>query len=537
MNEQPKFKWHWRLLRWGLTGLAVLATLVAVLIAEEDWRGKHDWEAYKRAAEMRGERLDWSALAPAVASQETNASEVFPTNLVAFEMKETDEGSSIVKMNGTNINDFLKMKIPSGPQSDREFRTTRNAGAGPKEESGNWATGKMTDLRSWQSYYRSAPTNSAGEFPVAPIAKSAAADVLLALSKYDASIRELHNATSQSLFHFGTRKPDEQFMAESLKYFAESKGRARVLQLRAIAELASGQSTNALEDIELLLRLDRLVCEVPLLIAHLVGIAETAITIQPIYEGLAQHAWNDLQLAALEQDLTSMDFLSNYHYAMRGERDFAVGCLENQRITREMQNPEIVSGKLTGKTKNISLRWVPSAYFYQNELAFARLNEKFLQPLVDATNRLFSPVAVRQAQASLDQQMNHYSPYNIQALMTFPALSKCVEKFALIQADVDLARVACALERYRLAHGSYPATLDLLAPQFIVKIPHDVINGQPLHYRRSEVPSAQRADAANGKFVLYSVGWNETDDGGVVVLKTDSTSAVDSETGDWVWKY
>ena len=58
MNEQPKSKWYWRLLRWGLIGLAVLATLVAVLITEENWRGKHDWEAYKRAAEARGERLD-----------------------------------------------------------------------------------------------------------------------------------------------------------------------------------------------------------------------------------------------------------------------------------------------------------------------------------------------------------------------------------------------------------------------------------------------------------------------------------------------
>ena len=49
-----------------------------------------------------------------------------------------------------------------------------------------------------------------------------------------------------------------------------------------------------------------------------------------------------------------------------------------------------------------------------------------------------------------------------------------MKKFARIQADVDLARVACALERYRLAHGSYPETLDALAPQFIEKLPHDL---------------------------------------------------------------
>jgi len=62
-----------------------------------------------------------------------------------------------------------------------------------------------------------------------------------------------------------------------------------------------------------------------------------------------------------------------------------------------------------------------------------------------------------------------------------------------------------------------------LAPQFIEKIPHDIIGGQPLHYRRTE----------EGKFLLYSVGWNETDDGGLDLLQKNS---FDYTKGDWVWK-
>jgi len=41
-----------------------------------------------------------------------------------------------------------------------------------------------------------------------------------------------------------------------------------------------------------------------------------------------------------------------------------------------------------------------------------------------------------------------------------------------------------------------------------------------LHYHRTE----------NGKFLLYSIGWNETDDGG-----TPGTLA-DVKKGDWVWQ-
>jgi hypothetical protein len=50
-----------------------------------------------------------------------------------------------------------------------------------------------------------------------------------------------------------------------------------------------------------------------------------------------------------------------------------------------------------------------------------------------------------------------------------------------------------------------------LVPRFITTLPHDIINGQPLKYRRT----------ANGKFVLYSVGWNEKDDGGCTATNKD----------------
>jgi Tfp pilus assembly protein PilE len=140
------------------------------------------------------------------------------------------------------------------------------------------------------------------------------------------------------------------------------------------------------------------------------------------------------------------------------------------------------------------------------------------------TNRLARPDRFRETQANITAQLKHYSYYKGQALLVFPALAASVKKFTLIQAQVDLACVACALERFRLAHGQYPKTLDELVPQFISQLPHDIINGQPLHYRRE----------ANNKFVLYSVGWNGTDDGGVTVLRKGGS--VDSEKGDWVWK-
>ena len=110
---------------------------------------------------------------------------------------------------------------------------------------------------------------------------------------------------------------------------------------------------------------------------------------------------------------------------------------------------------------------------------------------------------------------SHRSLYTFLAVRwPFPDHSRAFLTTAKNQTQVHEALIACALERYRLAHNAYPETLDALVPQFLAQIPPDLIGGQPLHYRRAD----------DGKFLLYSVGWNETDDGG----KPGSDD-------DWVW--
>jgi hypothetical protein len=82
------------------------------------------------------------------------------------------------------------------------------------------------------------------------------------------------------------------------------------------------------------------------------------------------------------------------------------------------------------------------------------------------------------------------------------------------------------LERYRLAKGKLPETLDVLAPGFIEKIPTDVMDGKPLRYRLN----------GDGSYILYSIGWNETDDGGTIFPPSDTTGTLDPSKGDWVWQ-
>src|ERR1017187_7157344 len=170
MNDQPKTKWRWRLLRWGLIGLAGLATLAAVLITEENWRGKRDWENYKRDTEARGERFDWSAFtAKAIPDDQNFVKAPIFSNLWAAEW---DEQTQDWKPSATNTVDRLKMS------------SYRSDGSSPSGVGGGWERARLTRLENWQEYYRNSATNGVGEFPVAAQPQSPATDVLLALSKY-----------------------------------------------------------------------------------------------------------------------------------------------------------------------------------------------------------------------------------------------------------------------------------------------------------------------------------------------------------------
>jgi len=75
-----------------------------------------------------------------------------------------------------------------------------------------------------------------------------------------------------------------------------------------------------------------------------------------------------------------------------------------------------------------------------------------------------------------------------------------------VNARVRLVDCAYAIAEYRAVRGEYPPSLDALLPEFIEAIPLDPFAGESLSYRR-----------VDNQFVLYSVGENEFDDGGINV--------------------
>jgi hypothetical protein len=513
----PFLRWiFWKHWRRALFSLVCLATLVALFYAEEDWRGWHAWQKYKHEWEAKGEKFDFADFVPLPVPNDQNFA-LAPIVFTSYGQVLTRDGKAIPPdKRDTNFINRLKIEI------------VHNYEDSPKD--GNWQIAKTSDLKTWRNYYRAlaATTN---EFPVALQPQSPAADVLLALSKYDPAIEELRQASQLPYSRFPLDYDIEDPAEILLPHLYALKQCSLALQLRAIAELENGQSEKAFDDVKLALRLADSVHTEPCIITHLVRIAILQITLQPVWEGLAEHKWSDAQLVELDSELAKLDFPANYEFSVRSERAAhgkIIDWLEQKRnrfwlLFKMVGSDEQNTMNNFGVVARIYF-FAPKGWFYQNKITIAQVEQQWNLPLVDATSQIVSPKMAQHEKATLESWLRK-TPFNFFARLLEAGFGGFAQRTAYGQNAANLARVAIALERYHLAYGEYPQSLDALAPQFITKLPHDIINGQPLNYRRT----------ADGRFVLYSVGWNEKDDDGEVGLKEDGS--VDINTGDWVWRY
>jgi hypothetical protein len=523
----------WPLLCWlfgrqwrqGFFAVACLATLIALFYAEEDWRGWHAWNSFKHEWEAKGEKFDFKDFIPPPVPDDQNFA--FAPVVASSYAAMLDKSGHEINPRNTNVVNRLQLDIVHyGMGSD-----------GPTNR-GDWLIAKKTDLREWQNYYHwlATKTNEAAktnEFAVPPQPQSPAQDVLLALSKYDPVVEDLHAAATLPASRFPLEYDKDDPAAILLPHLAAMKRSSLLLQLRAIAELQNGQSEKAFDDVKLSLRLADAIRTEPFIITHLVRIAILQITLQPIWEGLAEHRWSDAQLAALDADLAKLDFLADYEFTVRSEPAFHLRLIDylEQKRSRYQEFVSLISYNnqhdadvMKSFPATAIFYLMPKGWFDQNKIAMVQMRQKWDAPIVDDVQQTVSPKLVLASQAI--QSKMHPTPFNVFArLQGF--LYNYAQKVAQGQTAVNLARTAIALERYRLAHGEFPESLDALAPQFLEKIPHDVIGGGPLKYRRT----------GDGQFVLYSIGWNEKDDGGVVVFDKGNAQTVDNSQGDWVWRY
>ena len=489
--------------------LVSVVTPLAIWITVENLRGKLAWTQFKHEWEAKGEKFDAASFIPPPVPDDQN----FAMMPLLGPIYDFVHGTNGIQWRDTNA--YAHLKAIRADLTD--------SGSKNKFPSiGNLEKGTLANLTEFQIFYRG-NTN----YPQPSTQGTPAQDVLTALGKFDPDLKSLSEAAeTRPLSRFPIHYQDEPSWQILLPHLAEIKGLCEVFQLRALAHLELHQTDAALADMKTAFRLSDSIRDELFLIDHLVRLATLSIDLLGVREGLVRHAWSDAQLAELEKHLGSVDLLAEYEHAMRSERCCNISGLEY--IARGgflVHDPGFFyTGEDGGPNNAGILPVIVNGWLYQNMAETARMHQEFLLPAVDEQqHRVFREFTDRLEQVLAKEPR---TPYNLLTKMLVPALGGAARKSARAQTSVDAARVACALERFRLANGQWPETLDALAPKFIEKIPNDVMDGKPLRYRKN----------SDGGFVLYSIGWNQTDDGGIVVLGKGKTPGVDSSQGDWVWQ-
>ena len=330
---------------------------------------------------------------------------------------------------------------------------------------------------------------------------------------YESDLAKLADDLKRPHCRFNIRYEDG--FAAVLPHLSTMKKAATLFALSSAQRLSKGDTTGAWQDTLNGIRLGEQLRTEPFLISQLVRIAILEINFQTFWEGQVNHQWSAEQLTAFQETFQSIDLLAGMESAIRAERNMI-----NHWFTSVAQGGTQAQGF---DELNSSLDYVPAFIFYSNQYQINRILTEIILPGIDVSNhRLNVHQFKKMEEEMLDLKSSFLSFRHAIALMMLPGLDKYALKVSQTQAALDQSAIVAALERYRLAKGSYPEKLTALRPKFIAKIPGDLFHDQGLVYRINE----------DNSFTLYSTGYNGTDDSGEFFIGGES---IDFAKGDWPW--
>jgi hypothetical protein len=237
-----------------------------------------------------------------------------------------------------------------------------------------------------------------------------------------------------------------------------------------------------------------------------------------IATGIERHLWTADDLRAFEQELSRIDLVADLPFALRSDR-----AKFNHLFSTAAAAP------------NAKAAW-DLIYDDPHGSRYATPRNRIME-VIAAGHHLLAPgdqsFYNRHIQSLLDALAGHgalhpqNAPFHDKTPGLHSFLTHClsflraqplkiiVARIYYTQDQVRQSRVACALEAWRLAHDSYPASLQALPAPYGQL--HSPIANAPFHY----LPKS------DDSFRLWSDGWNKIDDG--------ASSGADFHGGDWVW--
>jgi len=308
---------------------------------------------------------------------------------------------------------------------------------------------------------------------------------------------------------------------------------AQTVAQRAQCQLLLGQTDAAMRELSMLHNLSLILEAKPsgkpmTLVAAMIHSALSRLYVGVVADGLRLNAWGEPQLAAIQAELRTVNLLPLVSSAFETERASLCHLLET--LSPDQPSQMVYGQNSTGlgnRMKDpvfIFLALAPRGWVYHNMVTVAGREQMSLDSF-DRSQNLILPGNAELLNREFTMTRNHFSPKSFLADDFLPNFIRAIQETARTQTLVNEALVACALERYHLVQGRYPELLEALLPAPLEVIPVDVIGGRHLKYHATE----------RDRFLLYSIGWNQKDDGGAP--GSIDVNKFDVDKGDWVWPY
>ncbi|MHC4433159.1 MAG: hypothetical protein ACYTBS_15055, partial [Planctomycetota bacterium] len=225
-----------------------------------------------------------------------------------------------------------------------------------------------------------------------------------------------------------------------------------------------GDAEAALAYIDDGFHLARSVRREPALISYLVHIACTAACLRSLEQTLSATPLTDEQLVRIDRMLTQAGAACDLTQALVSERCYSIECI---------RNPSKMSGA-GGRMPSIPIL---------SRVGLADMLD-YMADCIEASKLPRDQRVARFRQIA--DELEDMGLLHVVAKTLAPALSRVAQLDLRFQADIDMARTAVAIERYRLTKGALPKDLASLVHDYLDQVPIDPFDGQPIRYRRTE---------------------------------------------------
>ncbi|MDD5455086.1 MAG: hypothetical protein PHW62_06290 [Candidatus Ratteibacteria bacterium] len=304
------------------------------------------------------------------------------------------------------------------------------------------------------------------------------------------------------LLEEGSKKPKCNFNLEyedgfamELLHLGKMRDSARLLCVRALLETESGKTEEAFNTLLIGLKISNHLKDEPLLISQLVRIACDGIIIECI------ESISNSKDVPIEKTELIINELSTHK-----DIEPFIKCMDGERVVWGMQGfKQILEGKISlgdtiGAENTSRTRMLSSLLLHLGK----PILKKDFTCYLTVMSKIRDSSNIPYYEYVKDKILENIPKYCILTEMLIPAVDKTREQIARYQTYIDICRTGLALKLYKAKNGNYPGKLENLAPDFLNEIPVDPFSGKNLIYKKS----------ANG-FILYSLGPNMKDDGGI----------------------